>query len=79
MTYDLIPEDLKTIRKTEAQLEPKEFAEALGYSYDLIKSWESGRAIPSYEAQIRICELAGIEFKIRPEKKHPLLLKKAKC
>jgi transcriptional regulator with XRE-family HTH domain len=73
---DLMPEDLKAIRKEQMDMSVKQFADALGFSKQLIESWETGRVIPSYEAQQKICELAGVAFLIRPEKKHPLMLKK---
>lgn len=73
---DLMPEDLKAIRKEQMGMSTKQFADALGYSKELIHSWEMGRVIPSYEAQQKVCELAGVAFLIRPEKKHPLMLKK---
>lgn len=76
MICDLLPEELRSIRKDHMDLTVQQFADRLGYSYDLIKSWEVGRAIPSYEAQQKICEVAGVAFLIRPEKKHPLMLKK---
>lgn len=76
MSYDLTPEDLREIRTAELNMSAKEFAKALGFSHDLIKSWESGRAIPSYDAQIKISDLAQIDFRVSAKRKHPLFLKK---
>lgn len=75
MTYDLLPEHIKEIRN-ELHLTQVQFAESLGLGLDTIKSYEVGRAIPSYDVMMAICDMAGVEFRIRPEKKHPALLKK---
>lgn len=56
-----IGENLKIIRK-ELNLTQKEFAEKIGYSYQLVGSWEHNRCFPTVHTLKKIHEIFGIDY-----------------
>lgn len=72
MQYDLLPASLKEIRESLGHTQ-QSWADLLGVKVSSVKSWEAeaGVNIPSYRYQIKISEIAGIDFRISAQKKHP--------
>ena len=56
-----VGEIIKDIR-TELNLSQKQFADKLGYSYQLIGFWENGRCVPDIYTVQRMHLLFGIDY-----------------
>ena len=72
VTADILPEDLRKIRQdndmTQAQM-----AEFLGVSIGLIKQYEGGKAVPSFDTIAKMILGFGIGFSMNAENLHPLV------
>lgn len=42
-----------------------EFSEKIGYSYETVRSWVSGRHVPKYDAFLDIIDSLGYEIELK--------------
>lgn len=59
---ETIPVNLKVIRKAN-KLTQQRFADRMGIEQKRVGSWEEGRAVPSLELLIRICDEFNLDLK----------------